>query len=357
MADNILFTNDASALLSASINDTDTTIALETGFGALFPNPTGSQYFMAALQNAAGDLELVQVTARATDSLTVVRGQEGTTAQAWTLGVTRCELRLTKETAEEFVQKNGGTMAGALDMNTQSLTDATIDGTNTKMTEGQIVGVPLRGTVDDSSNEISVPDDGTRALASGSAIRTAADNGLTYLPINSIIMWYGTLGSLPSGWQNCDGTNGTPDLRGSFPRGAGGAVAVGATGGSATASGSTGAGGGHTPTGLAASHVLTEAEMPAHSHKLWGDTSTATTDTSGLGASDAESVAGRTANVSNSFIALAGDDSAPLVETVGGDGGHTHTVAMDAVADHTHTLASVSTVPPFVGVYFIMRVT
>ena len=39
------------------------------------------------------------------------------------------------------------------------------------------------------------------------------------LPKYSIIMWYGTLATIPTGWQICDGTNGTPDLRNYFVRG------------------------------------------------------------------------------------------------------------------------------------------
>jgi len=54
-------------------------------------------------------------------------------------------------------------------------------------------------------------------------------------PIGGIILWYGSTGSIPSGWHLCDGTNSTPDLRGMFVVGAGGTYAVGATGGSADA--------------------------------------------------------------------------------------------------------------------------
>ena len=39
--------------------------------------------------------EIVKVTARASDVLTIVRGQEGTTAAAWAVG-DKAELRLTK---------------------------------------------------------------------------------------------------------------------------------------------------------------------------------------------------------------------------------------------------------------------
>jgi hypothetical protein len=48
-----------------------------------------------------------------------------------------------------------------------------------------------------------------------------------------IIIWSGSLGSIPAGWVLCDGTNSTPDLRNRFVVAAGSTYAVGATGGSA----------------------------------------------------------------------------------------------------------------------------
>lgn len=50
-----------------------------------------------------------------------------------------------------------------------------------------------------------------------------------------IIMWSGSIGSIPSGWLLCNGTSGTPDLRDRFVIGAGNSYAVNATGGSADA--------------------------------------------------------------------------------------------------------------------------
>lgn len=35
-----------------------------------------------------------------------------------------------------------------------------------------------------------------------------------------ILMWSGSIASVPDGWQFCDGTNGTPDLRDRFVAGA-----------------------------------------------------------------------------------------------------------------------------------------
>ncbi len=50
-----------------------------------------------------------------------------------------------------------------------------------------------------------------------------------------IILWSGSLGSIPTGFVLCDGTNSTPDLRDRFIVGAGNSYAVGTTGGSADA--------------------------------------------------------------------------------------------------------------------------
>lgn len=55
------------------------------------------------------------------------------------------------------------------------------------------------------------------------------------LPLGVIILWSGSLATIPAGWQLCNGTNGTPDLRDRFVIGAGTTYAVNATGGATTA--------------------------------------------------------------------------------------------------------------------------
>ena len=40
------------------------------------------------------------------------------------------------------------------------------------------------------------------------------------IPIGCIVMWGGSVATVPSGWRLCDGTNGTPDLRDRFVIGA-----------------------------------------------------------------------------------------------------------------------------------------
>jgi len=51
------------------------------------------------------------------------------------------------------------------------------------------------------------------------------------IPSGSIIMWSGSIGSIPVGYYLCNGSNGTPDLRDRFVIGAGNSYAVGNTGG------------------------------------------------------------------------------------------------------------------------------
>jgi hypothetical protein len=59
-----------------------------------------------------------------------------------------------------------------------------------------------------------------------------ANNGV---PSGCILLWSGSIISIPSGWYLCDGTNSTPDLRDRFIVGAGSIYNVAATGGSANA--------------------------------------------------------------------------------------------------------------------------
>jgi len=80
----------------------------------------------------------------------------------------------------------------------------------------------------------------------------SVDTVATALPAGVILLWSGSIGSIPSGWALCDGTGTTPDLRDRFIVGAGtgGSYAVDATGGSTTSG----------------AHTLTTSEMPAHTH-------------------------------------------------------------------------------------------
>lgn len=83
-----LFTNNAKTTLAVAISTAATTIQFAPGTGSLFPNPGAGQAFVMTLLPAVGGVanEIVYCTARSADTLTVVRGQEGTAAQTWSAG-------------------------------------------------------------------------------------------------------------------------------------------------------------------------------------------------------------------------------------------------------------------------------
>lgn len=86
--------NNAVGRLSVGINSAATTIPLTTGTGARFPSITGDEFFMATLIKVDSSNEIVKVTARTGDVLTVVRGQESTAPLEF-LANDRVEARLT----------------------------------------------------------------------------------------------------------------------------------------------------------------------------------------------------------------------------------------------------------------------
>jgi len=51
------------------------------------------------------------------------------------------------------------------------------------------------------------------------------------LPTGIIVLWYGSIASIPDGWILCNGAGGSPDLRNRFVVGAGDTYAVDANGG------------------------------------------------------------------------------------------------------------------------------
>lgn len=81
----------------------------------------------------------------------------------------------------------------------------------------------------------------------GALTGTTADFNNGQIPIGGIILWSGSIASIPTGWALCNGASGTPNLQDRFVVGAGGAYAVGATGGADTV-------------------ALTTAQLPAHTH-------------------------------------------------------------------------------------------
>ena len=102
-------------------------------------------------------------------------------------------------------------------------------------------GVNYKFVLADSTNAVIQTYDNLYGI-----IGVQATSGAT-IPAGLISMWSGSIGSIPSGWYLCDGSNGTPNLTDRFIVGAGSTYAVNGTGG-------------------ANSVTLTTNNLPAHTH-------------------------------------------------------------------------------------------
>lgn len=96
----IKFTNYATTALASGIGAGDLSLTVAAGKGALFPTLESTDYFYCTIQSGA-TREIIKVTARSTDTFTIVRAQEGTAAAAWSAGAS-IELRLTKQGIDDF---------------------------------------------------------------------------------------------------------------------------------------------------------------------------------------------------------------------------------------------------------------
>jgi microcystin-dependent protein len=128
------------------------------------------------------------------------------------------------------------------------------------------------------------------------------------VPAGVILLWSGSIASIPTGWLLCNGSSGTPDLRDRFVVGAGSTYAVAATGGSATT-------------------TLIEANLPSHTHSI---SASGTTSTVNIDHNHSVSASGTTSAQSNGHThTFSGTTSGQSVS-------HTHTATVTDPG-HLHT--------------------
>jgi len=120
----VKFTNNAATTLAAGINSSVTSISVTDG--SVFPALTGSDHFYVTFDDTT-NREIVKVTARSGNTLTVVRGQDNTTAQAFNSG-DKAELRVVAALLEDITTEVTSTL---------SVDTFTGDGTTTAFTLSQ----------------------------------------------------------------------------------------------------------------------------------------------------------------------------------------------------------------------------
>lgn len=167
------------------------------------------------------------------------------------------------------------------------------------------------------------------------------------VPPGTIVMWSGE--TAPSGWSLCDGTNGTPDLRGRFVIATGTGTGLttrvlGAIGGAETHILSLNEIPGHTHTGTTASngvhtHTITD---PGHTHTqttINDDYNNSGSNPPGFSADSAGTVTWDNINSSTTGI------------TVNSNGDHNHTFTSDSTGGGT----AHNNMPPFYALAYIMK--
>jgi len=173
------------------------------------------------------------------------------------------------------------------------------------------------------------------------------------VPVGGILMYSGSLASLTANWHLCDGTSGTPDLRGRFIVGAGGTYAQGATGGADTV-------------------TLTTAQIPGHTHTGPSHThGSGTLSTGSNGSHIHNDITRRTrAEVTHGHTTTKTGVAAPPTDHTGNDtintgsaGSHTHSISGSTASAGTGNTGSTGgggsheNRPPYYALAYVMRIS
>ncbi len=152
-----LFKNNATATIASSLTTSDTTVVLSAGLGSLFPLPSGGSYFYGTLFDNLGNYEIIKCTARTTDTLTVVRGQDGTNPVTFAAG-DGFALRLVASVLNNFVQlDNDQTITGVKTFTNPIVSDVTGDvtGNVTGNLTGNVTGDVTGNLTGDVTGNVS----------------------------------------------------------------------------------------------------------------------------------------------------------------------------------------------------------
>ena len=171
------------------------------------------------------------------------------------------------------------------------------------------------------------------------------------IPTGMIMLWSGTVASIPDGWALCNGTNGTPQLTNRFIVGAGGSIYnTTDTGGYADAvnidhshSASSNSTGNHTH-GVSGS----AASAGSHTHSYTKQAGSTKVDTNGMAGAQSYAISSAGANTGSG-----GAHTHSISGTAASKGAHAHTITVNkAGSDGTN-----KNLPPYYALAYIMKIT
>ena len=201
----------------------------------------------------------------------------------------------------------------------------------------------------------------TQAVTDNSTKVATTEFVHSILPTGIILMWSGSILYIPTGWHLCDGTSGTPDLRGKFIIGANDTTLIyGAQGGTSTPSITVAAAGDHNHGGLVDGHTLDSTEMPNHGHLLddisYMESNGSTTYNDpmlGTITISSREGSGRTDYDNGAIFQTHG-----TYKTGGTDGvTQPHRHGIGASGTHIHTATIDNSLPPYYALCYIMKIS
>lgn len=210
----IKWTNNATTTIASGISNSDTTITVAGGTGALFPTLGAGDRFYATLNDSSNNIEIVEVTARSGDVMTVVRGQDGTTALSW-IGGDKFELRPTAagllaaaegENIVDLAVAQGGTGAdNALDarINLDAAQDPDTNGfivrngDHASVSRSITAGAGITVTNGDGqAGNVEIDNDGVLALTAGTGISITGTNANKTITNAGVTSFNGSTGDI-----------------------------------------------------------------------------------------------------------------------------------------------------------------
>jgi hypothetical protein len=199
----LLFANNANSTLAADITNTATTLTVITGEGALFPNPTSGNTFMVTVKSSTGVYEIMSCTARTSDTLTVVRAQEGTTAVSFSSGA----YIGNHFTAGSIAGFNTYSMATNSEALTGTSTNLIMNPANTKYVIDNNVPTGILLAANNLSDLTSASSSRTNLGLGNAAVLTAGTSANNLVQLNSSGQLPAVSGSLLTGLPSVTSTD------------------------------------------------------------------------------------------------------------------------------------------------------